>query len=97
MARFKEAEVAKIDLSEMGNHDADKLAVELRSEAEDNVKNKVYIKRNMRTVNQIERSIKEIKSHRPQSAWPMHKAGELPQYLINRRKQEEQEREEMKK
>ena len=86
MARFKEAEVAKIDLTEMKNHDADRLASELRSEAEDNVKNKVYIKRNMRTVNQIEKSIKEIKANRPQSAWPVHKAGELPQYLINRRK-----------
>ena len=65
MARFKEAEVARIDLNEMKNHDADKLAIELRSEAEDNVKNKVYIKRNMKTVNQIEKSLKDVKANRP--------------------------------
>lgn len=80
---------------QLQNHQADHLAQELRKEAEQNVKDKFYIKRNMQTVMKIDRENAIRKQNEAADKGWVHRTGELPQYIVNRKKEEEYEKQEM--
>ena len=68
--------------------EGEKLVNILHKESAQAVTDKTYIKRNIKTVQQIERDRKVVKKNG--EAW-VHRTGELPTYLINRKKEQEKE------
>ena len=91
MVKFTQNAEPVIKNKELQNHYSDKLATELKKEAKSDIKSNEYIKRNIRTVHAIERENKKNKE-RPESASWVHRTGEVPVYLANRKKEAEQER-----
>ena len=58
MAKFVDNAEAVIKTAELKSHPSDKLSRVLKKEAEQNVKDKFYIKRNMKTVIKMDRDMK---------------------------------------
>lgn len=94
MARFTENAKAKIQVSDLENHPSDRLQKELHKEQKEAIKDKTYIKRNIRTVHAIERA---NKNRKPLEEKWVHRTGELPTYLVNKKKKAEEEEVEIRK
>lgn len=63
-----------------------------KQEAKKNVKENFYIKRNIRTVQKIDKDLQTRKFHSRQEPRTGHLPGVLPNYLKNRKKEAEKER-----
>ena len=65
-----------------------------KQEAKKNVKENFYIKRNIRTVQKIDKDLQTRKFHSRQERRSGHQMGVMPNYLKNRKKEAEKERQE---